>query len=272
MAKGARAYQWLRDVTQVLVCDRFNPNRRHLAEAASTACRSLNFHSRCRIQAQPLSCVIQKLRAAHVPTVTLPGPSTTFGDVGSQSGYHTLGALVQGLQPATILEFGTYLGVSALAMMLNAPAQTRLFTVDLPQNARAESVPELNALDRRHIATSRQRLGEAFLESPLASRITQITADSMTFRAESVVARADLVYVDGGHSRPVITKDTENAFRVLSPDGTIVWDDYFHLYPDVVEFLDELSQQHELVGIEGTNYVVFSRRWAENRQAGGAPA
>jgi predicted O-methyltransferase YrrM len=181
--------------------------------------------------------------------------------VGSQSGYHTLGALVGGLQPSTILEFGTYLGVSALSMMLNAPAHTRLYTVDLPDSARAESVPELNALDQKHVTKSRHRVGEAFLQSPYVDRITQIAADSMTFRAESVLPVADYVYVDGGHSMPVISKDTENALRVLAPNGTVVWDDYFHLYPDVVAFLDDFSSRHELVAIEGTNYVVFSRRW-----------
>lgn len=267
MSRAGRAYSWFRDVAQVLVCDRFNPGRRHLAEAASTACRSLHFHSRCRIRSQPLDRILKKLGAAEVPAVTLPGPSTVFGDVGSQSGYHTLGALVRGLAPKTILEFGTYLGVSALAMMLNAPPDCRLVTVDLPESAHADTVPELNALDQKHIATSRRRVGEAFLQSPFAARIKPIAADSMTFRAEEAVRSADFVYVDGGHSRPVITKDTENAFHVLAPGGTIVWDDYFHLYPDVVAFLDELSQQHELVGIEGTNYVLFSRR-----RESGAPA
>ena len=210
---------------------------------------------------------MKKLGVTELPQVVLPGPSTTYGDVGSQSGYYTLGALVAGLQPTTILEFGTYLGVSALSMMLNAPAQTHLYTVDLPEAARAESVPELNALDQKHIATSRRRVGEAFLQTPCSNRITQIFADSMTFRAESAVSVADYVYVDGGHSTPVVTKDTENALRVLSPRGTIIWDDYFHLYPDVVKFLDEFSTRHEVVAIEGTNYVVYSRRWEERSGA-----
>jgi hypothetical protein len=261
MSKAGQACHWLRDVVQVLVCDRFNPGRRHLAEAASTACRSLNFHSHCRIKSQPLAKVLEKLGVDHLPTVTLPGPSVRSGDVGSHAGYYILGALVRSLQPATILEFGTYLGVSALSMMLNAPPDCRLFTVDLPDTARPGSVPELNALDQRHISTSRHRVGEAFAGTDFSKRITQIAADSMIFRAESVLPVADCVYVDGGHSLPVITKDTENAFRVLAPNGTIIWDDYFHLYPDVVKFLDDLSNRHELIGIEGSNYVVFSRRW-----------
>ena len=32
-------------------------------------------------------------------------------------------------------------------------------------------------------------------------------------------------------------------------------------YPDVLEFLDNIAEQHELHSIQGTNYVIFSRRW-----------
>ena len=83
----------------------------------------------------------------------------------------------------------------------------------------------------------------------------------MTFRAEKWIDRADLIYIDGGHSLPCITRDTENALRVLAPDGTIVWDDYFHLYPDVVSYLDDLADRYPMHAIAGTNYVIYSRRW-----------
>ena len=83
----------------------------------------------------------------------------------------------------------------------------------------------------------------------------------MSFRAEKIVSNVGLIFVDGGHSTPCITADTENAFRVLASDGTIVWDDYFHLYPDVVRFLDDLADRLPLHVIAGTNYVIYSKRW-----------
>lgn len=261
MSKLTRAWQWFHDVTQVIFLDRFNPRRRHLAESASTACRSLNFHSRSKIRPLPLAEIITRLGGAEVTTVLLAGPSTDFGDVGSQAGYHTLGSLMQSLRPRRVLEFGTYLGVSTHALALNAPPDGHIHTVDLPDQTEAGDRQELDALDQRHVATSRHRVSEAFLNAPTSGRITQIRADSLAFRAKTVVQNVDLVYVDGGHSQPVIQADTENAFRVLAADGTIVWEDYFHLYPDVVKFLDDLAEQHELHSIQGTNYVIFSRRW-----------
>jgi predicted O-methyltransferase YrrM len=226
-----------------------------------TICRSASFHARSKIRPIALPEILARLAAPSVEQVLLPGPSVDLGDVGSQSGYHVLGSLVRALQPAVILEFGTYLGVSACAMALNAPAGCRVFTVDLPDDAEATAVAVLNALDQSHVATSRHRVGEAFLRSSIRDRVTQIRADSMTFRAEEHVKNADLVYVDGGHSLPVVTQDTENALRVLSPNGTVVWDDYFHLYPEVVNFLDGLSERFPLHSIGGTNYVIYSRRW-----------
>jgi len=249
------------DIIRVLVLDRFSAERQRNALLATTACRSASFHARAKIRQMDLRDLLPRLSNVAVEHVLLPGPSTDLGDVGSQTGYHVLGSLVRALQPKAILEIGTYLGVSAYAMALNARPDCRIFTVDLPDSAAAEGVPELNEIDRRHIATSRRRVGEAFLHSPLVKQITQIREDSLTFRADQWMSNVDLVYVDGGHSLPVLTKDTENAFRVLSLTGTIVWDDYFHLYADVVSFLNKLADKYTLLGINGTNYVIYSRRW-----------
>ena len=261
MRKIIKALAWLNDVLQVLFLYRFNAQRRRLSEQASTACRSLKFHATSKIRQLPLREIVAKLSDQPVDQVVLPGPATDLGEVGSQTAYHTLGTLVRAIQPATIFETGTYLGVSAYAMALNTPESCRIYTLDLPDDAAGELVPGLNKIDVRHVATSRLRVGEAFLRSSLKHRVTQLRDDSMTFRAETVMKNVDLIYVDGGHSLEVVTKDTENAFRVLAARGVIVWDDYFHLYPDVVQYLDGLANQYQLFGIEGTNYVIYSRNW-----------
>ncbi len=259
---------WLNDIAQVLVFDRFNPKLRRSSELASTSCREMKFHSRARIRSLPLAEIIGLFHDTHsLDQVILPGPRTDLGNIGSMNVYHILGSIVRLLEPKAIVEFGTYLGVSAQTMALNAPTNCRIYTVDLPDEALAETIPELCDSDQQHIRRSRHRVGEAFLNSPIRQQIVQIRADSMKFRAEQVVPEVDLAYVDGGHSLPVIKQDTENAFRILSPTGTIIWDDYLHLYPGVVKFLDELQTQLPLYGIAGSNLVIYSRRFCKPTEA-----
>jgi predicted O-methyltransferase YrrM len=259
--KITRGLAWLSDVVQVLVLDRLNPKRRRISELASTSCRELKFHSRAKIRSLPLAQVIAMFTTSSFDQVSLPGPFTDLSDVGSMNVYHVLGSLVRSLEPKIILEFGTYLGVSTQTMALNAPANCRIYTVDLPDEIQPEAMPKVNRNDQQHIRKSRYRVGEAFLHSPTHRQIVQIRVDSMKFRAGTEIGKADLVFVDGGHSMPIIKNDRENAFRVLSAAGTIIWDDYFHLHPDVVRFLDELQTQFPLFGIAGTNLVIYSRRF-----------
>jgi predicted O-methyltransferase YrrM len=269
--KIIKGFAWLSDVTQVLVFDRLNSKRRRFSELASTSCRELKFHSRAKIHSLPLAQVIAMLTPRSFEQVSLPGPFTDLSDVGSMNIYHVLGSLVRSLEPKTILEFGTYLGVSTQTMALNAPANCRIYTVDLPDEAQPEAIPQLNRIDQLHIRKSRHRVGEAFLHSSTRRQITQIRVDSMKFQAGQDMGKVDLVFVDGGHSLPIIKSDTENAFNILSTAGTVIWDDYFHMYPDVVQFLNELQTRLPLCGITGTNLVIHSRRFVSN-SVGSKPA
>jgi len=252
MTKG---FLWLRDALQVLALDRLNPATRPFSHEASAAVQTLRFHAHARMPRVELAEILSRLSPREPDSVVLPAGN----GLGSQAYYMTLASIVAALKPETILEFGTYLGMGALTMALNASGSCKIFTLDLPDEAPEEARSTLNALDRGHVASSRNRVGEAFLQHRMRDRITQLRADSMTFRAADHVRDADLVLVDGGHSLPLIKKDTGNAFDVLSARGVILWDDYFQLYPEVVSFLDELSRKYPLRSIAGTNCVIYSR-------------
>jgi predicted O-methyltransferase YrrM len=255
-----------RDLAQVLVLDRLNPERNPASKLAGAHCRTVRFHSRCKIRPLAWPELFQKLGVAGVEQITIPGPAVNLGDVGDPGYYFALASLVRALRPKSIFEFGTYLGVSALTLAANTAPDCRIFTLDLPDSAITGDAHQLNDTDEKHVVKSRSRVGEAFRNSPLAGRITQFREDSMTFRAEKHASQVDLVFVDGGHSTPLVTKDTENAFRILADDGAILWDDYFHHYPDVVAFLDELADRYPLHAVPGTNFVLYSRRWHKIRE------
>ena len=260
---------WLRDITQILFLDRLNGRRREQSFAATAAVRNQRFHAHSKIRQLPLAKVLEKLGVAEQDSVvTMPPPKRVSG-LGSPTYYFALAGIVRATRPRTVLEFGTFRGVSALTMAANLPEGGTVFTVDLPDDATPDAAHELNAIDEGHVRSSRQRVGEAFLGSAFADRIRQIRADSMTFDARQHVQGCDLVLVDGGHSLPLVARDTENAFHVLAPGGIIIWDDYFYLYPDVVKFLDKLADTHLLVGIEGTNTVIHHQKWRLSGQASG---
>ena len=65
--------------------------------------------------------------------------------------------------------------------------------------------------------------------------------------------RADLVFVDGGHSIDTITADWNAVRRGMGPHTTVIFDDY---YPDRLPALDGLGCQSIIDGLDRAQYVV----------------
>ncbi len=257
MGKVVASMSYARDVGEVLILNRVrsSPTQSRIAGEAATVVRQARFHAHARIPDRRLHEILASLPHP-VTEVSLPGPTERDG-VGGATYYHALASVVRAVQPRSILEFGTFLGLGTLTMALNAPADCRIFTVDLPDDAIVNDGHRLNDADRALIERRRHRTGEAFAGTRVADRITQVRADSLTWRPPADLGTFDLVLIDGGHSTPVVKADTENAFALLAPGGTVLWDDYFHLYPDVVEYLDGLADGgRRLAAIRGTNVVI----------------
>jgi hypothetical protein len=91
-------------------------------------------------------------------------------------------------------------------------------------------------------------------------RIHQLVGDSATFDPSPFEDAVEVVYVDGSYSYTYVKNDTEQALRMLSPSGTLLWDDYPH-YGGVYAYLNELSPtlDRPLLHILGTRLVMYSR-------------
>jgi len=72
--------------------------------------------------------------------------------------------------------------------------------------------------------------GRDFLGTPEAERIDQLFGDSAHFDFTPFFGGVDVAYIDGSHSYTYVKSDSENAFRMIGPEGTVLWDDYPH-YP-----------------------------------------
>jgi hypothetical protein len=153
-----------------------------------------------------------------------------------------------------IFEIGTFLGNTTLNLALNVPDDGKVFTLDLDEQHAAsanQDAPDAR-LTEMHLASVSSL---DFMGSSVESKIQSLTGDSTTFDFSRWDNSIDLVLIDGGHDYATVKSDTGNAFRIASKDtpSCVLWHDYLNRdYSGLTYFLDELSQQHQLVHIEDT--------------------
>jgi hypothetical protein len=170
-----------------------------------------------------------------------------------------LAALTQGLGARTFFEIGTNRGRTTWTVARNNP-HVRVLTLDLPTRESIDQVRlDVNDSDREFFVDEWDR-GEAFADTPEASRITQLWGDSASFDFSPYDGEMDVVFVDGAHSYSYVRNDTEAALRMLSPRGAILWDDYPGI-PGVYRYITELAPtlNPPPVHILGTRLVLYSR-------------
>src|SRR5215213_421002 len=158
-----------------------------------------------------------------------------------------------------IIEIGTFDGRTTLNLAVNAPAQHRVFTLDLPPNA----APKYDLAPGERAYVEKPRSGRRFVEAPpewadAAARITQLMGDSAAFDWSPYLGRAGLVFVDGAHAYDYVIADSETAFRLLADKGMVIWHDY-GVWEGVTRALDEIeaSRHLGLRHVRGTSLVVW---------------
>ena len=99
------------------------------------------------------------------------------------------------------------------------------------------------------------------IKRTVPGRIERLLGDSATFDYSPYEGSIDLVYIDGSHSYSYVKNDTEAAMGMLSPRGTIIWDD-FPGYAGVYAYLDEFAagMSTTLLHVRGTRLVIYSRQ------------
>lgn len=162
----------------------------------------------------------------------------TFVPVNYESGL-LLYALVRGFRPRRILEVGTGRGFGCLSMalaLLDGGIDGHVVTVD----TRAYDEPQDWALDDgsgpRIARLSRRDVWERHVDARLRERVIQMQDSSVRALRTLVDSQefgADLVYIDGDHTYPVVRHDFYASLLVARPPFRILLDDYTprsHLY------------------------------------------
>ncbi len=158
-----------------------------------------------------------------------------------------------------IVEIGTFDGRTTLNLAVNAPAQTPVFTLDLPPDEAAAFA--LAPGERQYV--DKPKPGARFRAAPspwsaAAAQITQLHGDSATFDWSPYAAKAGLVFVDGSHAYDYVKKDSETAMRLIASGGIVLWHDYGR-WEGVTRALDELEAERGLGlrHVRGTSLVMW---------------
>ena len=143
-----------------------------------------------------------------------------------------------------VVEIGTYLGYTTALFAMNTNA--KIFSIDLPKTAQDDETfkEELVLSDGNYndefLRSKQNKEGEFylnFLSDDELKNISLIKADSTSINFSKEFEFADLIFIDGGHERSIVERDTFNA-RSIVKNGVIVWHDFGStIHNDVSSFL-----------------------------------
>lgn len=127
--------------------------------------------------------------------------------------------------PGDLLEVGSYKGLSASAL----GQAGHLVCVDTFQGG--EDLPEHNSRHEFDEGMDLMDLHPEVRQGPSASILPELFREGRQFR---------LIFIDGSHEYSNVVQDLDNAWKLLSPHGALVADDYVG-FPDVKRACDEFG-------------------------------
>jgi predicted O-methyltransferase YrrM len=171
------------------------------------------------------------------------------------------------VQPAKVIEIGTYKGFTTRLFIENLPDTCEVVTIDLPHDLTqhltegdlkgALSSAELND---DYLRKRQEMDGEVYLASitdEQKARLRLVKQDSTKIDFASAFGSAEMIFIDGGHEHGIVEADTRNAFNIVKR-GVIVWHDYSsNIHGDVTEFLGEFSKSHAVFHV-ANSLIAFS--------------
>jgi predicted O-methyltransferase YrrM len=177
-----------------------------------------------------------------------------------------LAALVAKLKPRTVFEIGTYNGFTTLHFAYNTPEDATIYTLDLPPDYDITSKKEKAQYsydDLLVVELSKQNINNRlFKKDTQGKKVKELFGDSLKFDFSPYYGKIDLIFIDGNHSYSFVKSDTENAFKMLSPKGVILWHDFdYIIHRDVFKYLNTLVKTHKIYSIPGTRFAVYGKQF-----------
>ncbi|MCB9748174.1 MAG: class I SAM-dependent methyltransferase [Candidatus Omnitrophica bacterium] len=174
--------------------------------------------------------------------------------------------LVQVLKPKNIFEIGTYSGFTTIHFAANTSANAKVYTLDLSldfkQNVNnKERISKYSFDDLKVVELSAQNFNKRMYKGRVESdKIVELFGNSRDFDFSPYFGKIDLVFIDGNHSYDYVKSDTENAFKLLSDKGVIIWHDYDYIFhKDIFCYLNDLVKEHAIYSIAQTRFAIYGK-------------
>lgn len=170
--------------------------------------------------------------------------------------------IVKWLKPRRILELGTYNGMTTLQMALNAPSNCEVFTLDLdPQQSALLKHSAIDELVSKHFKSRFSTETGGYFKGRTDVSITQLWGDTASFDYSVLGGPVDLVFIDAAHDYENKKRDCENALKILSENGVVLWHNYADICcPEVTKCLAEYCERFPIYHLRNTSLAVFYRR------------
>ena len=140
------------------------------------------------------------------------------------------------------LEIGTFDGNTALNVAINIPEESKLITIDLPENTSIKAkfnydnllIEDENRSKKKHLNLK---------------NVEQIYHDSTTLDFSKLTFSA--AFIDGGHDYKTVKTDTSNVLKYIKRPGIILWHDY-DVECEIGDLLHELAKEYSIKWIKET--------------------
>jgi predicted O-methyltransferase YrrM len=173
-----------------------------------------------------------------------------------------LATLTCELEPKTIFEIGTYNGFTTLHFAYNSSADSKIYTLDLPPDFEVTDKIHYSYDDLLVVELSKKNIARrVYKNDPMGRKIIELFGDSEKFDYSPYYGKIDMVFIDGNHSYPYVKSDTENAFKMLSDQGVIIWHDFdYIIHRDVFKYLNRLSEEYKIYSIPHTRFAIYGKK------------
>jgi hypothetical protein len=137
-----------------------------------------------------------------------------------------LATVTRVLRPKKILEIGTYTGRTTSVLILNAPLDASIITLDLPPEGGPGAAMARTYLDTDVDFVKTRKLAACLSELRLEQRCEQVLCDSLEFDPSPHRGTVELGFIDGAHALPYVKNDTLKMAVMAADRGLIFWHDY----------------------------------------------